>query len=497
LQKTGNFKMKITRRQAILGSGAALGALSACVLGQREIDPNSANVTTSLGSDGFLNDASRLSETPIHKHIVLSEDPGKSLLSALRSELVEAAADGRPVNLAAARHSMGGHSIPRDGTAITFNNGLVEVGEGSYRAHAGARWRDVITALDPAGFSPKVMQSNNDFGVAASFSVNAHGWPTAFGPMGSTVRWIKILLADGSLITASPHKNSEIFNAAMGGYGLVGLITEIEVEAVPNTLLEPSFQLVNAEEFAEPFMQVSRQIPMAFGRLSLDRENFLREASIVSFKEIEGEVSDSEGSEFAYSLARNIFRAQTNSEFGKRLRWGIETNLAPAFLSPLSRSGHMNKSVAQINGPNRSGRADILHEYFVAPERFADFIKACRAIIPASKQDLLNVTLRWVERDKASLLSYAPGGPRIAAVMNFSQRLTQEAEDDAILMTRQLINAVHAMGGSYYLPYRPHATVEQFSAGYKRAAEFASLKRSVDPNQLFRSAFWDGYLSKL
>jgi FAD/FMN-containing dehydrogenase len=94
-------------------------------------------------------------------------------------------------------------------------------------------------------------------------------------------------------------------------------------------------------------------------------------------------------------------------------------------------------------------------------------------------------------------LSYAPGGPRIAAVMNFSQRLTQEAEDDAILMTRQLINAVHAMGGSYYLPYRPHATVEQFSAGYKRAAEFASLKRSVDPNQLFRSAFWDGYLSKL
>jgi hypothetical protein len=32
----------------------------------------------------------------------------------------------------------------------------------------------VIKALDPIGFGPKVMQSNNDFGVAATFSVNAH-----------------------------------------------------------------------------------------------------------------------------------------------------------------------------------------------------------------------------------------------------------------------------------------------------------------------------------
>lgn len=489
--------MKVTRRQTLLGAGAAIGTIAACGSSEPLPEVNSADVTTNLGSDGFLNDASRLSKTPIHKHIVLSEDPGKSLVAALRSELVQAAANGRSVNLAAARHSMGGHSIPRDGTAITFNNGLVEVGDGVYRTHAGARWRDVIAALDPAGLSPKVMQSNNDFGVAASFSVNAHGWPTAFGPMGSTVRWIKILLADGSLITASPHKDSEIFNAAMGGYGLIGLITEMEVEAVPNTLLKPSFLRVDAEKFAEPFMQSSQQSPMAFGRLSLDRDNFFREASLVSFKEIEGEVPDSQGSEFAYGLARSIFRVQTNSEFGKRLRWGIETNLAPAFLGTSSRSGQMNKSVAQINGPDRPNRADILHEYFVAPERFADFIKVCRAIIPASDQDLLNVTLRWVERDTGSLLSYAPGGPRIAAVMNFSQMLTQEAEDNAKIMTRQLIDAVHTLGGSYYLPYRPHATVDQFSSVYTRATEFASLKRSVDPNQLFRSAFWDRYLSTL
>jgi FAD/FMN-containing dehydrogenase len=45
---------------------------------------------------------------------------------------------------------------------------------GTFRVAAGARWRQVIAALDLAGFSPAVMQSNHDFGVAATLSVNAH-----------------------------------------------------------------------------------------------------------------------------------------------------------------------------------------------------------------------------------------------------------------------------------------------------------------------------------
>ena len=50
---------------------------------------------------------------------------------------------------------------------------------------AGARWQQVIARARPRGFSPAVMQSNNDFGVAATFSVNAHGWPVPYGPFGS------------------------------------------------------------------------------------------------------------------------------------------------------------------------------------------------------------------------------------------------------------------------------------------------------------------------
>jgi hypothetical protein len=142
-------------------------------------------------------------------------------------------------------------------------------------------------------------------------------------------------------------------------------------------------------------------------------------------------------------------------------------------------------------------RTDISHEYFVAPERFNDFLIACRENIPNSYRELLDITLCWLEQDPVSILSYAPLGPRIAATLSFSQEMTERAEADMTAMTRRLIDAVHGIGGSCYLPYRPHATAAQFTKGYSRAPEFATLKRGIDPNLLFRNALWDGYMSEL
>ncbi|MEC8197858.1 MAG: FAD-binding oxidoreductase, partial [Pseudomonadota bacterium] len=173
-----------------------------------------------------MNDASGLSATPIHKHLVLSENADDALIRVLRTEMTEAAKNNRPVNIGAARHSMGGQAIPRNGTAITFDNGAIELDRTNltYRVHAGARWSQVIAALDAEGFSPAVMQSNNDFGIGATFSVNAHGWPVPYGPMGATVRSLRMLLPSGDVVDCSPTENSNLFKLAMGGYGLIGVI---------------------------------------------------------------------------------------------------------------------------------------------------------------------------------------------------------------------------------------------------------------------------------
>ena len=180
----------------------------------------------------------------------------------------------------------------------------------------------------------------------------------------------------------------------------------------------------------------------------------------------------------------------------KRLRWWFETGLAPRIGGgPVTRNSLINEPVVTLDDRDPY-RTDILHEYFVSPDRFPEFLNICREVIPSSYQEFLNVTLRYVDTDPRSWLSYAPV-PRIAAVMSFSQEMTSRAEADMARMTHALIEAVISIGGTYYLPYRPHADQMQFERAYPRAAEFAAAKRTLDPDLVLRNNLWDQYLETL
>lgn len=488
-----------SRRAALLLGGAAagyaVGRSWAPGLSQLEGVPPLQQT-----SGEVLNDASQLSATPIHVH-TRTPTHGDALIDAFRQELKAAQADGRPVNVGAARHSMGGQAIPRDGHAITVDDAWIEVDRTArtYRANGGARWADVIHALDPMGFSPAVMQSNHDFGIAATFSVGAHGWPVPYGPMGATVRSLRIVLADGELVTASRSENPELFEMAMGGYGLVGLIVDMEVDMVDNQRLTPGFEAMPASEFPETFRTVVDDpgIPMAYGRLNVDRAHFFEEALLATYvpSPDQTDIPAATGSGAISHLASYIYRGQVGREGMKRLRWWFESDLGPMIAGSSTRNSLMNEPVVTLDDRDPT-RVDILHEYFVPFDAFDGFLEACREVIPNAFVEFLNVTLRFVDTDPTSVLAHSPT-PRIAAVMSFTQEMTARAEADHRRMTRALIDRIVALGGTYYLPYRPHATVEQFTTAYPRAAEFAARKREIDPRLTLRNNLWDSYLEGL
>ncbi len=492
----------ISRRTLLLGGGAVIGGWATrhftpakpVLEGTRSLEPTGAAAT--------LNDASGLSETPIFRHTILQQDPGDTLVAAIRAEISDARANGLPINVGAARHSMGAQAIPTLGHALTYDNGWIEpdTANGIYRVHAGARWSQVIATLDPLGFGPKVMQSNNDFGIAATFCVNAHGWPVRLGPMGATVRQFDMVLPSADVVTCSRDENTDLFNMTMGGYGLTGAVTSMDVEMAPNTRLKPSFEEMPAEEFGTRFMAAlaAGDVPMAYGRLNVDRANFFQHALLITYRETEdqSDLPPASGSGFASKLARHVYRAQLGREPIKRLRWWTETDVGPRLtVGAVTRNSLINEPVVTLDDRDPI-RTDILHEYFVSPDRFPEFIKVCQRVIPASYQEFLNVTLRFIDTDAESWLSYAPV-PRIAAVMSFSQEMTARAEADMARMTRELIDGITGIGGTYYLPYRLHATLDQLTRAYPRAGEFAAAKRALDPDLTFRNNLWDRYLSKL
>ena len=493
---------KLTRRAALLGGGAVIGGLVTNALSSSNPTLDGTRFIKPSNASGMLNDASGLSETPIFRHIIIKDDPGTQLIKSIRTELDDAKANGRPVNVGAARHSMGGQAIPRDGHAITFDNGLVEPDTANQmmRTHAGARWSDVIAQADPLGLSPRVMQSNNDFGIAATFCVNAHGWPVKEGPMGSTVRAFDMVLPDGELVTCSRTENADLFGMTMGGYGLTGIITQMDVDLAQNQRLDPTYEEMPGEELGLRIVQAlsDGDVTMAYGRLNVTRADFMSKALMVTYRPSvdQSDLPPASGSGAAAKIASRIYRAQLGNERMKDVRWWFESDLATTLVSgPSTRNSLINEPVVTLDDRNPD-RTDILHEYFVSPERFAEFVRLCRAVIPGSYQEFLNVTLRFVDTDPDSWLAYAPV-PRIAAVMSFSQEMTARAEADMQRMTQELIDGVIAIGGTYYPPYRPHARQDQLAHAYPRAAEFVAAKRTLDPNLVLRNNLWDSYLRHL
>jgi len=70
------------------------------------------------------------------------------------------------------------------------------------------------------------------------------------------------------------------------------------------------------------------------------------------------------------------------------------------------------------------------------------------------------------------------------------------ADQHMELLTQNLINAALDLGGRYYLPYRLHATNEQFSRAYPQAINFFQAKRNFDPGLLFQNEFYRRYAPK-
>lgn len=477
---------------------AGLGGLGAANLLPALLRPLAAQPAP-LSGPVLLNDASQMSPTPAWKHARLSGAAGEPTVA---QALADAAAGGRKVIASAARHSMGGQSLVRDGLVITLEDAEVseDVATSTYQVGGGTRWHTVLADLDARGFSPAVMQSNNDFGVASTFCVNAHGWPAPYAGCGSTVRWADIVLASGETLRCSRDAHPDLFAAAMGGYGLVGVITRMELDMVPNQRLAPRFETMPAAEFGPRFRDLVRAgdgVSMAYGRMDVSHARFFEDALAITYRPTrdQEDLPAVVGSGFMSKAARPLFRGQLENERVKGLRWWVETRVSPRLAGDVTRNTLLNEPVITLDDRDPR-RTDILHEYFLPPENLHAFLDTCRNVIPNSYQQLLNVTLRFVSADTESLLCYAPQD-RIAAVMLFSQEKSERAEADMVRMTRLLIDGALAAGGSYYLPYRLHATQEQFEAAYPRAREFAALKRKLDPDGRFSNALWDAYLKGL
>lgn len=115
-----------------------------------------------------------------------------------------------------------------------------------------------------------------------------------------------------------------------------------------------------------------------------------------------------------------------------------------------------------------------------------------REIFLRHEVPVINISIRHASPDPGTLLAWARG-ETFAFVVYYQQGTDEESVRAVGEWSREMIDAALSVGGTYYLPYQNHATVEQFRKAYPKSEEFFAVKRRVDPDLRFQNSLVFSY----
>ncbi|MGE0239364.1 MAG: FAD-binding oxidoreductase [Parvibaculaceae bacterium] len=458
---------------------------------------------------GTVNDVSCLSRTPVRGVVAVKTE--KDIAAALAF----ARANNVKLSMAGALHSMGGHAFARDGIVLDmtgFNAVTVNETQRTMTVQSGARWHDIQNVLHPR-FAVKAMQSSDVFTVGGSISVNAHGMDHRVGAIERTLRALRIMLADGTVVAASRNENTDLYRHVVGGYGLFGVILDAEIEIADNVIYRSKRRLIDIAEFPKIFageIAPDPAIGLFYGHLSTAPSSFLREMLIYTYhrQDLTGIALPPLAEVSSAGMRRLIFNLAKQGSLFSEAKWYAEKALEHRFESCtvsdivkaagetclVSRNEPMHDSVPYLFN-DLKGETDILHEYFVPRANLLAFVDDMRVLMEKSSTLLLNASVRVVHKEDIAL-NYAPE-EAFSVVLYVNQTVDEAGVEKMRGLTRDLVDLAHRHGGRFFLPYQRHYDWLQLRRAYPMIAQVFAAKTRFDPQGLFSNGFYEAYAPEL
>ncbi|AJY76934.1 FAD-binding oxidoreductase [Paenibacillus beijingensis] len=448
--------------------------------------------------DPFLiTDYSRLHPVKVEKIVRGREE--KQLIALLH----EAKARKLTVSIAGQRHSQGGHTYYKDGIVVdmtSFNKILsVDPAARKVRVQAGATWKDVQDAVNPYGLSVKTMQSQNIFTVGGSISINAHGRDIRNGSLIKSVESFRLLTADGQIRQVSRTENADLFPLALGGYGLFGIILDVTLTLTEDEVYRVLTEETDVHSYADYFqksIQGDPDIHLHIARISVAPDGYLSDMYAINYR-VDQTITLNEHNQLKTREewvipTKLIFNLNRSFEWGKKVLWSMQkAYFAKQQNAVLSRNNAM-RSESKFMEYHEAGKNDLLQEYFIPIREFSGFVEDLKTVLTQEHLNLLNITVRYVNRDQEAKLSYARDD-MFALVCLFNVPLSDAKQATTRRGIQRIIDEVIRHQGTYYLPYVGYPTLEQFRAAYPENKAFFAKKDEYDPDHLFMNHFFEQY----
>lgn len=449
------------------------------------------------GESVNLSDVSQLMPVKVEKVVKGKEE------QAILEVIQEAKENGKKISIAGKRHSMGGHTYYKDAVVLdmTTYNDILEFNPDAktIRVQSGATWNDIQQYVNPYGLAVKVMQSQNIFTIGGSLSVNAHGRDIRYGSLIDTVRSFRLLTADGEIIHVSREENKDLFYLVIGGYGLFGVILDVELELTEDELYSMQTEAMMYDEYTEYFIsevKEKEEVRMHLARISTSPENFLTKMYVTNYvMSTEQEVLkdyDTLKEDRMTWLTKFLLGLSRNYDWGKETLWSMQEKYFHSINGELVSRNNVMRSESKFLEYEDAKDTDVLQEYFVPVQNFAPYIDDLREELSDEELNLINITIRYVNKNEDAVLSYAKDD-MFALVLLINQGLSVEESEKAEQIVQKMINVTLKHDGSYYLPYMPYPTKDQLNEAYPRTEEFFKKKLQYDPDELFYNYFYEEY----
>lgn len=205
------------------------------------------------------------------------------------------------------------------------------------------------------------------------------------------------------------------------------------------------------------------------------------------------------------SLRRFVMNLSKYGSIFQTMRWWSEKYLEPRMESCsisrnqaqssgeaclVARNEPMHDSVPYLKNSLKK-ETDILHEYFIPRDNLVSFIDGLREVMTRNNTNLLNASVRVVNRERG-MLTYAPE-EAFSVVLYINQKTDNAGNTAMKKVTSELIDLAVKNGGRFFLPYQLYYTPEQLRASYPNIDQFFALKRVYDPGELLTNTWYEKY----
>lgn len=450
-----------------------------------------------------------------YKIPLYAEDAGKLLPTAIKEirpasskstlqDWVKAANNQKQkLTIAGQQHTQGGHTMYPGATLIDMKsyNKILEYhpDQQQITVQSGITWEQIQRKINPDGLALRVTQSQAIFTVGGSLSANIHGRDIRFGSLYDTIESFRLLTPKGKVIEVSRDENSEWFPYVIGGYGLFGIILDVTLNLTQDELYQIETKKMTVENYPTYFYEHVRkndEVRMHMSRISVAPDTFLTDMYVINYNLVNNQSRINEYSKLKgepiIALPKALLGISRYSDFGKNLFWETQKNYLFNEVGSYITRNNVMRSDSKFMEFERPGRTEVLAELFIPINEFPNLINDLKKILTSEQLNLLNITIRFVEKDEQAILSYAKED-MFGLVLLINQGTSQRDINSTQKVVQQMIDATLSHSGTYYLPYYPYASKEQIIKSYPKLDQFFQRKKELDPNEVFVNLFYKEY----